>query len=159
MSVPVTVTRATVGSELASAVVWANRQGWAIHWDANALRLRATTNHPIADRLIEVTAALEGYRALPPAWRFVVPGSDESPKAAWPAPGSQPGLPGSIFHPHPCICAPWNRLAYREHSGPHGDWAMTSWWSIPGELTKANHLADMLDQIHQHLRASPGFQT
>lgn len=158
MTVPATVTRATVEGELAAAVAWGNRHGWAMHWDADALLFRAANHHPAAGRLVEVTAALDGYRALPPAWRFVTPGTAESPRSAWPSPGHQPGLNSSIFHTTPCICAPWNRLAYNTHGGPHPEWTITSWWNVPGGLTKANRLADMLDQIHQHLRASPGFQ-
>ncbi|MFC0028006.1 hypothetical protein ACFFMM_00510 [Micromonospora chaiyaphumensis] len=66
-------------------------------------------------------------------------------------------MPGSIFHPNRLICAPWNRLAYAEHGGPHPDWgALTNWKTAGAGYTKADTLADMLSQIHLHLTLSPG---
>ena len=158
MSVPATVTRVAAEAEIASATAWATRHGWTLQWNPDALILNATTKHPAAERLVEVIAHLDDYRALPPAWRFVTPGTDESPRSAWPSAGELPGVSGSIFHTEPCVCAPWNRLAYKVHGGPHEDWTMTAWLTVGGGSSKADHLADMLDQLHQHLRVSPGFQ-
>lgn len=158
MSVPATVTRAAVEDEIVPAVAWARRRGWLIRWEPDSLTLRAASYHPAIGRLVEAFAALDGYPAAPPAWQFVVPATDEPSRSAWPAPGQQSGVSGSIFHPTPCICAPWNRLAYSAQGGPHGDWSMTSWRSVQGGQTKADHIADMLDQIHMHLQASPGLQ-
>lgn len=158
MTIPPTLARGEVVNDLAAAVAWARRHGWAIRGDPDALVLRAAAYHPAVQRLVEVRADLDDYPGLPPAWRFVVPGTDDSPPAAWPLPGQLAGISGSIFHTSPCICAPWNRLAYSAHGGPHGEWAMASWRTIAGGTTKADHLADMLDQIHMHLTVSPGLQ-
>jgi hypothetical protein len=66
-------------------------------------------------------------------------------------------VPGSIFHPNRLICAPWNRLAYGEHGGPHADWGgQTSWTSVGAGYTKGDTLGDMLSQIALHLAVSPG---
>jgi hypothetical protein len=158
VSSPPSFTRATVAAEQDAIVAWAERFGWTFAIDPDGLVLRAGTMHPRLDRAIEVKAALAQYPALPPAWRFVTPGSDDSPASAWPAPGTMGGVSGSIFHTNPCVCAPWNRLAYQAHGGPHDDWTMTSWREITNGLSKADTLADMLDQIHQHLAVSPGMQ-
>jgi hypothetical protein len=158
VSSPPAFTRATVDIETPAIDAWCGRKGWTWRIELDELQLRAARYHPSTGRLVEVRAALEGYPALPPTWLFVVPGTDESPKHSWPAPGAQPGVSGSVFHTNPCLCAPWNRLAYGDHGGPHGEWTMTSWRQAAGDYTKADTLADMLDQIHQHLAASPGMQ-
>jgi hypothetical protein len=157
VTLPPTLARAEVERDLVAAAAWARRHGWALRGDPDALELRASTYHPASKRLLEIRATLDEYPALPPAWRFVLPGTDESPPAAWPLAGQLAGVSGSIFHPNPCICAPWNRLAYTAHGGPHSEWVMASWRAIGGGSTKADHLADMLDQLHMHLSASPGF--
>lgn len=159
MTVPPGLTRATIDEELVPATQWARRHGWVLDLDADALELRAATYHPNVVRLVEVVAGLEGYPALPPAWMCVTPGTSDSPPTAWPIAGQLAGVSGSVFHPSHVFCAPWNRLAYKEHSGLHADWTMTSWRSYVSEYTKADHLADMLDQIHLHLGVSPGFAT
>jgi len=158
VSSPPSFTRATVAAEHDAIVAWAERFGWTVTVDLDALVLRATTTHPKLGRALEVVASLAEYPAKPPAWRFVTPGTDDSPTSAWPSPGTMGGVSGSIFHTNPCICAPWNQLAYQVHGGPHADWTMTSWREITNGLTKADTLPDMLDQIHQHLAVSPGMQ-
>lgn len=158
MSSPPSFTRATVAAEHDAIAAWAERFGWTVTVDLDALVLRAATTHPKLDRALQVLAALAEYPALPPAWRFVTSSTDDSPTSAWPSPGTMPCVSGSIFHTNPCICAPWNRLAYKVYNGPHEDWTMTAWRDITNGLTKADTLPDMLDQIHQHLAASPGMQ-
>ena len=56
------------------------------------------------------------------------------------------------------ICAPWNRLAYKENGGgpPRGLGRDDQLDQRGAGYTKADTLADMLDQIYQHLSASPG---
>lgn len=31
------------------------------------------------------------------------------------------------FHPTPCVCMRYNRKAYNERGGPHGDWRLLDW--------------------------------
>lgn len=153
MSVPALVTRAVLEDELGAVMSWATRRRWVAYGDCEGLRLRAATYR--AGKLVEFVAELDGYPALPPIWRVVDPGTDQ-PSSAFPTPGTQPGVPGSIFHSNRLICAPWNQLAYKIHDGPHDDWQMTAWQEVVGS-TRATTLVDMLDQIDSHLRVSPGF--
>jgi hypothetical protein len=65
---------------------------------------------------------------------------------------------GSYFHGSGRICAPWNRLAYKECDpiGPHGDWQLSSWMThekTGGTIT----LAAMVLRIHFELQ-SPLYQ-
>jgi hypothetical protein len=155
-ALPVSAARASVEAELDAARVWAARHGWSITWDAEAMLLRAATYHPVARRLVELTGRTYGYRAIPPAWTFVRPGTEETCAEVFPAGGAMPGL-GSIFHGNVVICAPWNRLAYSEHGGPHDNWFGPASWLQVREGTIAYTIPDMLAIIDVHLRASPGF--
>lgn len=150
---PATMTRATVEAELVGARAWAARHNWALHWLPEDLVLRAATYHNPVHRLIEVMGLCDSYRALPPAWRFVSPGTDQSEKRWFPS--ADPG--GLIFHGDGVICAPWNRLAYKEHGGPHDNWnGPASWLQVPADNTVAYTIADMLATIDSHLRKSTG---
>jgi hypothetical protein len=146
----------SVEAELDAAREWATRHGWTLDWDPDKLLLRAATYHPPAHRLVELVAETDGYRACPPIWKFVTAGTDEATPHAFPAAGQQAGI-GSIFHPNAVICAPWNRLAYFEHGGPHNNWSGPGAWLQVQEGTIAHTIPDMLAIIDVHLRASPGF--
>src|SRR5205809_818636 len=98
---------ANVEAELDAARAWAGRHNWCLQWLPGELSIRAATYHRAVHRLVEVTVRCEGYRAVPPQWRFVRPGSDEPGNQWFPAP-----IGSSIFHPSGVLCAPWNRLAY-----------------------------------------------
>jgi hypothetical protein len=65
----------------------------------------------------------EGYGAIPPAWHWHNPVTNER--------GQLKDIPkgGGFFHPNAVICAPWNRLAYQrvDARGPHGEWELANW--------------------------------
>lgn len=158
--VPAETTLAIVTPELALAKVWAERHGWEINFDPDALLLSCHATHPAKNESLHLTGALDGYRALPPAWRFLDK-TGQHVKAAYPAPGALPGGKSSIFHTQPVICAHFNRLAYSEGDGPHkGDWkSAINWLAITGDMVRATTLAEMLQAIEVHLRFSPGWMT
>ena len=150
--IPAVVTAAAVDAEFPAVTAWAARRpSWAVRYDATTLILYADTIHPMTGQPVAIAAELTGYRAVPPAWTIA------GPNGTFPTNGQIPGVSGSIFHPNRLICAPWNRLAYGEHGGPHPDWdGQTNWTSAGTGYTKADTLADMLSQIALHLAASPG---
>lgn len=155
--IPTAVTRAVVAEEMVAVTAWAGRRpGWAPRFDDAELLLVVEGIHPVTQVPVRVIADLDGYRAVPPAWTFAAP-PGSSAATPFPEPNTTPGGPGSIFHPNRIICAPWNRLAYAEHKGPHADWGgLANWTSAGGDVTKAHTLADMLDQIYLHLSLSKG---
>jgi hypothetical protein len=114
---PAAITQEVVADEMPAITSWASRHGWEVSYDPAALRLLTKVTHPatVNTQLNGTTATtvvfqadLAGYPAHPPAWWC---GSSPSDRQAYPQPGTTPGVPGSIFHTQPCICAPWNRLA------------------------------------------------
>ncbi len=63
----------------------------------------------------------------PPAWHWY----NSETKAIDQAADMPKG--GSYFHSCGRICAPWNRLAYKQcdPQGPHGDWQLANWMTNP----------------------------
>jgi hypothetical protein len=153
--VPAAVTLAVLNQEVPAAQRWAARHAWAIEVALDALQLTAITRHPADDSKLVLIGDFIGYRAVPPAWRFVDLATGQATPRAFPAAGASPGGT-SIFHSMPVLCAPWNRLAYAEAGGPHGDWGAAAGWLAVRSTTQAHTLADMLATVDAHLRYSPG---
>lgn len=152
MTVPRSVTIATVEEELPAVTAYAQRHGWAVNWDTEQIQLTFDGKHPADATPIRIVAAVEGYKALPPAWTFEDPAGKRS---LFPKPGPVNGK-SSIFHSRRVICAPFNRLAYVQHSGPHSNWGgPENWLEVRGHI-RATTLANMLASILGHLKASPG---
>jgi len=153
--VPKRVTQILVESEARIVDSWAQRNGWTVNINLERLEITAEVPHPKDNDPLFLHGDLSGYRAIPPAWRFV----DESgnvTKAAFPAAGPVNGK-SSIFHGNVVICAPFNRLAYKVAGGPHEDWGeWTGWFVVTGDFAKAYTLAEMLSIINVHLQFSPG---
>lgn len=69
----------------------------------------------------------DGYPQTPPAWRWCHPDTGVCDRPADTPRG------GGYFHDSGRICAPWNRLAYKQVDahGPHGDWQLSTWMTNP----------------------------
>jgi hypothetical protein len=156
--VPREVTAAVVGEELPALRAYAGRHGWQITWDEASLVLLADGSHPADGSPARLHADLAGYRALPPAWTFIPHNAEAAVPGRFPAPGPLPGGVGSIFHTSRLICAPFNRLAYQQHGGPHQNWGRpAAWLDVRGHV-RATRLGEMLAQIVTHLNYSRGWQ-
>lgn len=153
--VPAEVTRAVLATEMVAVRAWAKRRCWSVSEDMEALTLTARMVHPADDQPLLLHGAFDGYRALPPLWRFIDPASGEPARTAHPAPGPIYGQ-ASIFHPDGFICAGWSRAAYAEGGGPHGNWGAASGWTGVREGTQAHEVAEMLAAVAAHLQFSPG---
>lgn len=157
--VPASVTLAVLEQELPGASAFCQRQGWRIAVDEQKLQLVVDMQHPKDAQPLRLLGDLNGYRAVPPAWIYVDANSGAITPHASPSAGQVPGVGASIFINHnngPVICAPFNRLAYSQYKGPHGDWAESSnWLSVRGPVYAAR-LGDMLAVIKLHLTYSPG---
>ena len=55
------------------------------------------------------------------------------------------------------ICAPFNRLAYNSHQGPHSDWGGPAQWMTAGpQYVHAVTIGDMLQSILRDFSFSKG---
>jgi hypothetical protein len=153
------IARGFVEAELPAAASFAEkRHGIALEHDLDGLTASFQVDGP-ADQDGErenylVVASFDGYRQIPPDWRFVHPETHlDVGTAAYPRP-----LPGvaSIFHGNGLVCAPWSRRAYAtdDYQGPHaGDWGAPSNWQVPRpNVTQADTIADMIDRLIVEVR-------
>lgn len=158
MLVPHEVAKAVFEYEVQGAQAWAKRHGWALTLALEELRLDIQFDHPKQDAgRLRLVGDFHDYKAVPPALEFVNVETGEPERQAWPAPGSRPGISSSIFHSSGVICAPFNRLAYKEHGGPHEDWnGPQNWLSVSQQVVRATAIGEMLATLDLHLAASPG---
>lgn len=160
------VTKAVMADELPAITAWAARHAWDLSYDPESFKGRALVAHPhLDDQTVVFWFAVDGYpNRQPPAWWCGGDGTLVSvDRADYPRPSATPppGLPnGSIFHTNPVICAPWNRLAYGVHGGPHtDDWlALAAWKTYGTGYTQAHTIPDMLSALSIHLDRSDGMQ-
>ena len=60
------------------------------------------------------------------------------------------------FHPTPCVCARYNRKAYSERGGPHGDWRMIDWQLATPGGGAIDSLAMILSDLHSKISNAVG---
>ena len=89
------------------------------------------------------------YPALPAAWHWYNPTTRLLDQPADTPKG------GTYFHSSGRICAPWNRLAYKniDPSGPHEDWDLVNWITNP-KTGSCTTLSAMALRIHVELNAA-----
>lgn len=154
MLVPRAVSRAALAAEAPAARAWAARRGWKLTISVRDLRVTARMKHPADGEGLILRGDFADYRLLPPAWTFVTEKGEERVPTAWPTAGQVNGG-ASIFHSVGVLCAQFNRLAYKDHSGPHG-WGGARNWLHVTEGVRADTVADMLAVVRVHLQGSPG---
>lgn len=157
MTQPKDITIAVVEDELPAAEAHACRHGWSLTWLKDEQVLLADGKHPADKSFLRLHAALADYRALPPVWTCFQQDGKGAFHRRFPKGGSLPHGRGSLFHPSGVICAPFNRLAYKEHSGPHDNWGGPANWLQVRGTVRATVLGEMLAQILVDLNYSPGW--
>lgn len=158
---PPAVTDAAIDGELPGAIAWAKRHGIAMDTRLLANRIiRAVFVHPDEGEKFYLQGVFEDYKALPPIWEW----RDEN----WSSPGALRMSPkldgspfgGSVFIQHEgnaIICAPFNRLAFGTHGGPHSDWGNPAQWTTAAEgYAHAVKIGDMLNLIWRDFLSSKG---
>lgn len=158
--VPKDSTVRVVEHELEGANTWANRYGVSLRWYPDKLELHVAMEQASTGDMFYLLGRFDDYREEPPEWLFC----DE--RWVWKVdrkyfPQPQSASIGSTFLSSgpkaPVICAPFNRLAYAEHDGPHDDWGGPAQWITPkGGWVYAVEIGDMLQAIRRDLNASKG---
>ena len=158
---PPSAVHARLGEDLPGARAWAERHGLELEWDEEALRVRLQLEGPDRDAYL-LEGTFEDFPTLPPSWRFLDPrtgeriGAGAYPTSADPSPRGTAliingGSEGVV------ICAHFNRLAFTEEGGIHGDWGpLANWQNQNGGYTYANTVADMLARIALEVSDSTG---
>jgi hypothetical protein len=158
---PLTAVQARLQDDLPGARAWAERNQRDLEWDEEKLRLLISLEGPSREAYL-LEGLFEDFPTLPPSWRFVDPRNGERigppayPRSAEPSPRGTPliingGAEGIV------ICAHFNRLAFAEEGGVHGDWGpLANWQNQASGYTYANTVADMLARIAVEVSDSIG---
>ncbi|MGD9711261.1 MAG: hypothetical protein AB7V46_04245 [Thermomicrobiales bacterium] len=149
---PLSAVHARLQEDLPGARAWAERHDLELDWNEDELRLRLPLKGPESE-LFLLEGEFEDFPTLPPSWRFLDPrngeriGAPAYPASAEPSPRGTAliingGTEGVV------ICAHFNRLAFAEEGGVHGDWGpLANWQNQQGNYTFAVTIADMLARI------------
>ena len=161
--IPLAVTDVAIADELPGAVAWATRRQIVMDTRSIPVRtLRLVLVQPNTNEKFYLQGTFEDYRAYPPQWQWYDNSwsSTDSSRLS-PKPGRRPSsLGASMFIHHNgkgLICAPFNRLAYGAHEGPHSDWGSLAQWMTAGKgFVRAVKLGDMLSSILRDFLLSSG---
>lgn len=141
MSVSAEVSLEVVQKELAEAIPYAASANLALKADglcAEHLKFSVTFHNRAGEHFYADFDCRE-YPLFPPTIEF----TDEAGQAR----GLKHLYP-NVFHTAPCVCMRYNRKAYGELGGPHGDWRLVD-WHLPtpggGPITT---LAMMISDLH-----------
>jgi hypothetical protein len=149
MSVPARVSLQTVIAELAVAVPYASAAGIGLGTTTlteTNLKFYATFYNQNKEPFYAEFDCAE-YPLFPPTIEFV----DEARSAR----GLKSLYPAG-FHPTPCVCMRYNRKAYGERGGPHGDWRLIDWQLPTPGGGPIDSLAMILSDLHSKIFESTG---
>lgn len=149
MSAPAVLSLEAVREELPAVAAYATAAGLALDASAlseNALRFYVTFRNAAGESF---TAEFDcrDYPMYPPTIEFV----DVSRTAR-----GTPALYPAGFHGMPCVCARYNRKAYSERGGPHGDWRLVDWQLPTGNGVALDTFAMMVSDLHSKISQSAG---
>jgi hypothetical protein len=139
----------TVREELTAAAAFAAAAGLMIDaegLDETTLRFVVTFVNA-AGELFPAEFDCRDYPASPPVIEFL-----DVTRAS----RGLPMLYPNVFHPTPCVCARYNRKAYSERGGPHGDWRLVDWQLPTGNGVAVDSIAMMLSDLHSKIVTSRG---
>lgn len=157
---PAVVVDGVLAEEIEGALAWASRHRLVLDWNAATRTLRAALEQRDTLERFYLQGQFNDYKALPPTWVWC--------DRAWcnagaphlsPKPGRSP-FGSSMFIKNnntAIICAPFNRLAFGVHGGPHSDWGdPVQWMNAGGRHIRATTIGDMLQSIQRDFRHTGG---
>jgi hypothetical protein len=151
MAVDSNVSREILREELSAMEALARTYEWNITPDLSALKVVANMRAHNGDMFI-LEVDFQNYKEWPPFFEFVDPFSGERGTRR-----AYPKSTDSLFHDSgPCICAPFNRKAYKSviQTGPHPDWTLGDWMTSKAngyDWTHAVTIGDMLNLVQTRL--------
>lgn len=149
MSVPAAVSKDAIVSELTDAVAFAASAGLLI--DTSSLSDETPIFYVVfqnrAGEKFFAEFDCRDYPLYPPTIEF----TDESRERR-----GLPTLYPNVFHQTPCVCMRYNRKAYSERGGPHGDWRMIDWHLATPGGGPIETLAMIISDMHSKILDSSG---
>jgi len=142
MAVDPEISKQIVAEELAAAESASKIHGWTIKVAPDQFTFTVAMKSGIDNEVYIMEVRCDNYKELPPFFEFMLPTGERKVASAYPE------STDSFFHSDLVICFPFNRGAYNNYGGPHGDWAITNWQSLCPQATR---LGDMLVLIQHRI--------
>ena len=154
------VTAAAFASELEGASEWAKREHVKLEILVPQNLVRAVFVQESSGEEFFLQGRFDGYKELPPVWEWC--------NSDWSDPGNKRLSPEAAQTPYgssmflakdnkAIICAPFNRLAFKVHGGPHRDWGeLSHWMTAADRYVYAATIGDMLHLIKRDFRHTAG---
>lgn len=155
---PDAVVDAWIARELPGAIAWAKRHGISLTpLFPNERLLRVVLIQESSKQRFYLQGSFEQYKALPPMWDWRDETWTKTEAASLgPRPPQTTPFGSSMFLSRGnkiVICAPFNRLAFADHGGPHSDWGGAAQWISAGlDFVQANTIGEMLQAIVRDFR-------
>lgn len=153
MGLPTALVRATFQQEFERAKVIADKAGFVLEGDPEALTIRARYTAHDGEQYILV-GDFTDYKAQPPMLDFEEADTGKR--------GTHRAYPwssyDSFFHTEPIICAPFNRKAYQK---VHTNWQLAGWMNSTEQgvqWSQFSTMPSMLLVIHKRLRHPQQYQ-
>jgi hypothetical protein len=141
MSVPAEISLETIQNELAEAIPYASAAHLVL--EASGLSVEqlkfSVAFHNRAGEIFYTEFDCREYPLFPPTIEF----TDEARQGR----GLKHLYP-NVFHTAPCVCMRYNRKAYGELGGPHGDWRLVDWHLPTSGGGPITTLAMMISDLH-----------
>lgn len=149
MTVSCEVTLEVIRRELAAAAHFARAVGLMVDTDqlSNQRPCFVVTFENRDGNRFHVEFDCQNYPLYPPTVEFVSGDRSERGIAR---------LYPTGLHPMPCVCMRYNRKAYQERGGPHGDWRLVDWRLPTGQGVAIDTLAMMFSDLDSKIRQSTG---
>ena len=149
MSIPADVSLEAVKQDLEVAAAYATAAELPLdagELSKDTLRFHITFRNRDGDGFCAEFDCRE-YPLYPPTVEFV--SDDRSERGT-------KGLYPQGFHTTPCVCMRYNRKAYSERGGPHGDWRLLDWRLPTSNGIAIDSLALMVSDLDSKIRHSTG---
>ena len=154
------VTVAAFASELEPAREWAKREQCQLECNLPEKVLRVTLVRDDSAERFYLRGRFDEYKALPPIWEWCDANWSNAGDRGLSPDAAQTSHGSSMFLNHrgaAIICAPFNRLAYADHGGPHKNWGkLTHWMTVNRDVIYAVTIGDMLHAIARDFRYTSG---
>lgn len=149
MTIPAVVSLDALRGELPEVVAFAAAVGVVLdtsNVSEDDLRMRVTFRNADGESFY-CELDCRDFPLYPPTVEFL----DET----WTRRG-EAGLYPAGFHPTPCVCARYNRKAYADVGGPHGDWRLVDWRLPTPNGGPIDSLAMIVSDLHAKISRSTG---
>lgn len=141
MTVAQEISRDIIRAELNQTQPLVKTFGWVLEEKLEQLIFTVRIRSSIDNEEYVMEFKCDNYKETPPFIEFINPVTGErGTRKVYPKNGN------GFFHSTPCICAQFNRKAYKEFGGPHGDWSIGNWINLRPEVST---LGDMITLIQR----------